>query len=80
MSHQFSKTYTEQDRPVHKIVRALQNKGYTEITVTWTHAMSFTRGWRMKSKQLDYKHLGYSVEGCLKTIIKLPEVVKVEQC
>lgn len=48
------KKYTDKDAKLHKIVKALQKIGHTDIEVTWANAMSQSRGWTVKTKQWPY--------------------------
>lgn len=71
---------TDQDpKPLHPLVRALQKKGYTKIKITWGHALSLNRGYKMETEQIDYKHLGYTLKTAKEKINALPEITQTKQ-
>lgn len=65
------KEYTQDSHPKNKAIKALVAKGYKDIKLTWSHALSDTRGWTiyLNGKWVDR---AYDVDNMMKKIEQLP--------
>jgi hypothetical protein len=67
-----ARVYTAADNPKNKMIRALIDKGYTEIKIVWTPELARhvygTPGYKLRCHQIDYLHLGHTISQCLKKI------------